>query len=378
MSNHFPVIVIGGGTMGSAAAWALGKRGVKALVLEQFGHVHTFGAHSGRTRIFRHAYAESPDYVPLVLRADDLWQELEATAGQQVLVRTGGLDLAAPGFDHASAARSSLEAWNLPSEWLTGNEVNARWPGYNIPDEWEACFNTRAGYLKVEPALRALAAAARAAGVTIYEHEPVLSWQPDGSGFRVVTGAGAYTADRLIVTAGAWAGQVLSGLGLPLSILRKVLFWFATDHPDRFSPERFPIFIADSGVGSIYGFPLGDEPGVKVANHSGGDPAEVETVDRTVRPGEEADVAAWVTQHLSGVSAAVVDRAACLYTMTPDADFIVDRHPDHPGVAIGAGFSGHGFKFTPAIGEVLADLVLDPAATSLERLKLSRFGIAVG
>ncbi len=378
MPNHFPVIVIGGGTMGSAAAWALGKRGVSALVLEQFGHVHTFGAHSGRTRIFRHAYAESPDYVPLVLRADDLWQELEATSGHQILVRTGGLDLAAPGFDHAAAARTSCEAWNLPFEWLSGQEVRERWPGYNIPDEWEACFNTRAGYLKVEPALRALAAAARDSGVTIREHEPAQRWQPDGDGFRVTTDAGTYTADRLIVTAGAWAGQLLAGLGLPLTILRKVLFWFATGYPERFTPERFPIFIAESELGSIYGFPLGDEPGVKVANHSGGEPADVETVDRTVRQGEEADIAAWVEQYLSGVSAEVVDRAACLYTMTPDTDFIVDRHPDHRGVAIGAGFSGHGFKFTPAIGEVLTDLVLDPAATSLERVKLSRFGMTVG
>ncbi len=378
MPTHYPVIVIGGGTMGSAAAWALGKRGVKALVLEQFAHVHTFGAHSGRTRIFRHAYAESPDYVPLVLRADDLWQELEEVSGQQVLVRTGGLDLAAPGFDHASAARSSLETWNLPFEWLSGKDVRARWPGYNIPDDWEACFNTRAGYLKVEPALRALAGAARQAGVTIREHEPARSWRADGDGFLVETDTATYSADRLIITAGAWAGQMLAGLGLPLTILRKVLFWFATSHPERFTPERFPIFIAESPVGSIYGFPLGDEPGVKVANHSGGEPADLETVDRNVRPGEEAEVAAWVQQFLAGVSAEVVDRAACLYTMTPDTDFIVDRHPDHSGVAIGAGFSGHGFKFTPAIGELLANLALDPTATSLDRLTLSRFGIAVG
>lgn len=378
MPNHYPVIVIGGGTMGSAAAWALGKRGVGALVLEQFGHVHTFGAHSGRTRIFRHAYAESPDYVPLVLRADELWQELEAVTGQHVLVRTGGLDLAAPGFDHAAAARDSCEAWNLPFEWLTGNEVRKRWPGYNVPDEWEACFNTRAGYLRVEPALRALAAASRSTGVDIREYEPVRSWHADGEGFRVESDNGIYTADRVIITAGAWSGQLLSGLGLPLTILRKVLFWFATDHPDRYAAERFPIFIAESNMGSIYGFPLGDEPGVKVANHAGGEPVDVESVDRTVRPGEEADVAAWVRRYLSGVSAEVVDRAACLYTMTPDTDFIVDRHPDYPGVAIGAGFSGHGFKFTPAIGDVLVDLILDPAVTSLDRLTLSRFGVSVG
>ncbi len=377
MPTHFSVIVIGGGTMGTAAAWVLAKRGVDTLVLEQFAHVHTMGAHSGRTRIFRHAYAESPDYVPLVLRADELWQELEAVSGQRVLVRTGGLDLAAPGFDHAAAARASCAQWNLPFESLTGRDVRNRWPGYAIPDDWDACFSSQAGYLLVEPALRALATAARQGGVAIHEHEPARSWRPDGDGFRVETDAGTYTADRLIVTAGAWAGRMLSDLGLPLTVLRKTLFWFAPSTPERFTPENFPIFIAESPVGSIYGFPIEDEPGVKVANHSGGDPVDLETVDRTVHPGEEADVAAWIGAYLSGVSERVVASAACLYTMTPDADFIVDRHPEHPHAAIGAGFSGHGFKFTPAIGEALANLALDPAAIPLPRLSLNRFGVGV-
>ena len=376
MPDHFPVIVIGGGTMGTAAAWALGKHGVPALVLEQFGHVHTFGAHSGRTRIFRHAYAESPDYVPLVLRADELWQELEVVSGQRVLVRTGGLDLAAPGFDHAAAAHASCAQWNLPAEWLTGAEVRQRWPGYAIPDDWDASFSSQAGYLKVEPALRTLAAAARALGVTINEHEPVLTWRADGDGFVVETSTATYLADHVIVTAGPWAGRMLADLGLPLTILRKTLFWFAADAPERFTTDRFPIFIAESDAGSIYGFPIGDEAGVKVANHSGGDQVDLATVDRTVKPGEEAEVARWVESYLSGVTSRVVDSAACLYTMTPDTDFIVDHHPNNQRIAIGAGFSGHGFKFTPAIGEVLANLVLDSNSTTLPRLSLSRFSTA--
>jgi len=312
-----------------------------------------------------------------VLRADDLWQELEAFSGQQVLVRTGGLDLAAPGFDHAAAAYESCAQWNLPVERLSGAEVRHRWPGFAIPEDWDASFSSQAGYLKVEPALRALAAAARGLGVAIHEHEPALSWRADGEGFRVESATASYTADHLIVTAGAWAGQMLAELRLPLTILRKTLFWFAADAPERFTIENFPIFIAESGAGNMYGFPLGDEPGVKVANHSGGDLVDLGTVDRTVQPGEEEEVSAWVQTHLSGVSSRVVDSAACLYTMTPDGDFVLDRHPAHRRVAIGAGFSGHGFKFTPAIGEVLVDLILDPAATSLPRLRLARLAGAL-
>src|SRR3712207_1547160 len=137
-ANHFEAIVLGGGTMGSAGAWALGKRGVRALVLEQFHHVHPFGAHSGKTRIIRHAYAEGPEYVPIVQRADALWLDLEAATGRKVLHRTGGLDMSAPGDTQAGDARRSAEHWGLPYEWLTGSEVRARWPQFLIPDEWEA------------------------------------------------------------------------------------------------------------------------------------------------------------------------------------------------------------------------------------------------
>ena len=370
--THYPVIVVGGGTMGTAAAWALGHRAVPALVLEQFGHVHTMGAHSGQTRIIRHAYAEGPSYVPLVRRADALWLELEAETGTQVLHRTGGLDLAAPGFGHARAARRSAEAWDLPFEWLDPAEVRHRWPPLFLPDDWEAVYSPQAGFLRVEPALRSLATAARARGVVIREQEPVLRWRPDGDGVRVDTARATYTADHLIVTAGAWSGHILADLGLPLTVLRKLLFWFAVDDPAPFAPDRFPVFIGESPEGSLYGFPLHDEPGLKVANHAGGDPTDPERVDRTVHPGEEADVAAFATRMLRGVSGRVVQSAACLYTMTPDTDFVVDRHPRHAQVVFGAGFSGHGFKFATAVGEHLVALALDRAARPLDLLALAR------
>jgi sarcosine oxidase len=177
----------------------------------------------------------------------------------------------------------------------------------------------------------------------------------------------------LIVTAGAWSTRTLADLHVPIHVLRKTLWWQEVDDPRRFEPERFPVFITDSPAGEIYGFPVYGVPGLKIANHAGGQVVDPETVDRSTRPGENQDCLALAAHVLPGVGSRVVKSAVCLYAMTPDTDFIVDRHPALPQVAIGAGFSGHGFKFAPAIGELLAELVVDPAAEPIPRLRLSRF-----
>jgi sarcosine oxidase len=369
----FDVIVLGGGTMGTAAAWELGKRGLQALVLEQFRHVHDQGSHGGETRVIRHAYAESPEYVPLVRRADQLWQELEATTGQQILVRCGGLELAAPGFAHARAARASADEHGLSYEWLAADEVASRWPAFRVPDDWDALYSPDSGFLLTVPALRCMADAARALGATILEEAPVIAWGATSDGAWVETPVERYEAGALIVTAGAWSTRTLADLELPIRILRKTLWWQAVDDPRQFEPERFPVFITDSTAGEIYGFPVYGVPGLKIANHAGGQVVDPGTVDRSTRAGENRDCLELAARVLPGVRSGVVKSAVCLYGMTPDTDFIVDRHPTLPQVAIGAGFSGHGFKFAPAIGELLADLVVDPGAEAVPRLRLSRF-----
>lgn len=371
--RRFDAIVLGGGTMGSAAAWALGRRGLKSLVLEQFQHVHAMGSHGGETRIIRHAYAESPEYVPLVLRADELWQELEAETGEQILIRCGGLELAAPGYSHARSARASADEHGLPYEWLSAQEASARWPAFQIPDGWDALYNPGSGFLLTEPALRGMGAAATRLGAKFLEQQPATSWGVDDRGVWVATAAERYEADALIVTAGAWASQMLSDLGLPIQVLRKTLWWQEVDEPDRYQPDRFPVFIADSPAGEIYGFPIFGTAGLKIANHAGGEPVDVDTVDRTTRPGENRDCLELAARLLPGVRPNVIKSAACLYAMTPDTDFIVDRDPRSPRVAFGAGFSGHGFKFAPAIGELLADLIVSPESQPVPRLRLSRF-----
>ena len=373
IQRHFDVIVLGGGTMGTAAAWALGKRGLKTLLLEQFHHVHDQGSHGGETRVIRHAYAESPEYVPLVRRADQLWQELQTSVGEQVLVRCGGLELAAPGFAHARAARASADAHGLSYEWLTPEEVVSRWPAFRVPEDWDALYSPDSGFLLTEGALRRMADAARALGATILEQTQAVGWGAELEHVWVDTPVDRYEADALIVTAGAWATKSIADLDLPIRLLRKTLWWQEVVDPRQFEPERFPVFITDSPAGEIYGFPVYGAPALKIANHAGGELVDLETVDRSTRPGENRDCLELAAQVLPGVTSRVMKSAVCLYAMTPDTDFIVDRHPLLSRVAIGAGFSGHGFKFAPAIGELLTELIVDPVAESIPRLQLSRF-----
>ncbi len=373
-SNDFDVIIIGGGTMGTAAAWALARRGERALVLEQFQHVHSFGSHGGETRIIRHAYAESPEYVPLVKRADTLWQELEEESGERILVRSGGLELAAPGYAHARDARLAADVHGLEYEWLTPEETNHRWKPFRVPDGWDVLYSPDSGFLLTEPALRTMGAAAERLGARIVDQTPVTSWGTTPDGVWVSTPAQRFEAAALIVTGGAWNGTLLQDLRLPIEIRRKTLWWQHVDNVADYGPDRFPVFITDSAFGSIYGFPVYGTPGLKIANHAGGEIVNPNSVDRTTKAGESHACVSLAAELLPGVGPTIVKSAVCLYSVTPDTDFIVDRFPSASRVAFAAGFSGHGFKFTPAIGELLADLIVDHSTEAMPRLSLSRFG----
>ena len=374
--ERYDVAVIGGGTMGSAAAWALARKGLRPVVLEQFSVVHDQGSHSGDTRIFRHAYAESPDYVPLVLRADELWQELMAASGELVLNRCGGLELSAPGYAHASSAREAADIHNLSYEWLTPADARSRWPQIAIPDDWDVLYSDASGFLNVEPAIRGMMTLAEQAGATVKTGTLVTAWGNSGRHIWIDTAAGRLEADAAIITAGAWAGRALHDLGLPMHVRRKTLWWQRLQHPEQFTPEKLPVFITDSDMGGIYGFPCVDGASLKVANHLDGDAVDPDTVDRATHEGENADVVALAAKLFPDVTPEVVKSAVCLYMMTPDSDFILDRYPGLPNVAIGAGFSGHGFKFAPSVGEVLANLVTDPTYQAQGRFQLNRFETA--
>lgn len=362
--------------MGTAAAWELAKRGEKALVLEQFSHVHALGSHSGQTRVIRHAYSEDPDYVPFVLRADELWSELEQASGERLFHRVGVLELASSANDaHAQRARESAAVHGIDFDWLDADEIRQRWPQFAVEDDWQGGFGARAGFLEVEPSLRAMARLARQSGVEFREHSAATAWGATDAGVWIETADGRVTADRLVIAPGAWAGPLLAGLDLPLQVVRKTLWWLAVRDPEQFAPERLPVFMGTRGESEFYGFPIHGQPGLKIADHQGGEPTTPETVERETRSGEERPVvsgARWLFGN-NAITGEVVKSAVCLYTRTPDGHFIIDRHPDLANVAIAAGFSGHGFKFATAVGEHLIDLLFDPDARPYPILSLDRF-----
>ncbi|MFM9108982.1 MAG: N-methyl-L-tryptophan oxidase [Chloroflexota bacterium] len=374
---HVDAIVLGGGTMGSAAAWELGKRGRSAIVFEQFQHVHDRGAHSGDTRVFRHAYWESPDYVPLVRRADALWMDLEAESGKKILERCGIIEMAAPGVDGPGDSIACAIEYDIPHEVLAPAEIRARWPEIAVPDDWTAMYSPVAGFLRTVPALRAMMAGATANGVQLRAHEAVHDWGATDGGVWVESDAGRFTADRLYITAGPWVAKTLARLGLPLHVRRKTLWWLETADDAAFDPSRFPVWAAGTARGGFYGFPVIDEFGLKCADHLGGETTDPDTIDRTTTEEEAAYLIDEITAIFPKVRRTVTRSAVCMYAMTPDAHFIVDRMPGQPNVVIGGGFSGHGFKFAPAVGEALVELGENPAARPMPILAIGREVLAV-
>jgi monomeric sarcosine oxidase len=307
------------------------------------------------------------------MRSEELWGELEGETGTKVLHRTGGLEMAAPGHLHARRARESASQYNIDFQWLTPAEVRRTWPMIHIPDDWEAGFGPGAGFLDVERSLRTMVQCSRRGGVELIAGTAATSWGASPQGVWVTTADKRYDGDAVIITAGAWAGRVLRQLNLPVTIQRKVLWWFEVKNTALYAPERFPIFITDSGHGEIYGLPIYLWPGMKIANHSGGDPTDPDQVNRTVRDDEKLEVVSFTSWFLEGVTPNVLQSGVCLYARTPDGHFILDRHPEWPNVVIGAGFSGHGFKFTPAIGEHLVSLALDAGEPPRDLFRLDRF-----
>lgn len=355
------VIVVGGGGMGTAAAFHAAARGARVALLERFAIGHDRGSSHGQTRLIRLAYHEHPDYVPLLRRASALWRDLEREAGRTLLVETGLVLAGHAGGTVIPGAIAAAREHGLSVERLSPADVAARFPAVRVPDDWHAVLEPRGGYLLVEECVRAHAAAARRRGVDLRTGVEVHGWRADGAGVKVDTSAGPWASDRLVLCPGPWAAGLLALPELALTVLRKPLFWYEPAAADRaaHAPAALPCFAFDRPEGFFYGFPRLDGRGLKIAEHTGGVPvADPLAVDRGLDAGDQARVEAALAAHLPRVGRDRTASAVCLYTMSPDAHFVIGLHPAHPRVAIAAGFSGHGFKFASLVGEVLADLAL--------------------
>lgn len=357
----YDAIVLGLGGMGSAAAYHLVSRGLNVLGLERFGPAHDLGSSHGESRIIRQAYFEGEGYVPLLLRAYELWAELERESGEKLVHLTGALMLGPGGSDLVQGSVESAKRHDLPYEMLDAAGISARFPAFEPPAGTVALHEKNAGYVLPEASVRAHLDLATRHGADLHFGEPALDWEttPAGS-VRIRTQRNVYEAERLVVTAGAGAPEVLSGLGLPLRVERRVMHWFepgvAASRIGLGEARRFPVFVWSPEEGEVfYGIPDSTDA-VKVAFHYLGEECSPDTLDRKVGPGEVEAVRETLSRYMPKLSGRHVASKVCMYTNTPDLDFVVSLHPGHPQVAVAAGFSGHGYKFCPVIGEVLADL----------------------
>jgi sarcosine oxidase len=357
----YDVIVVGLGGMGSAAACHLAARGHRVLGLEKFGPAHDQGSSHGGSRITRQSYFESPDYVPLLLRAYELFDKLARDSGRDVITLTGGVMVGRPDSLTVAGSRRSAEHWGLAHEVLSAAELRRRFPTMNPTADEVALYEPKAGFVRPEETVAAHLSVASAAGADLHYHEPMVSWSgtADG-GVLVETAAGSYTAGQLVIAPGAWAPQLLADLGVPFVIERQVQYWFEpTGGVTPYLPDRHPIYIWEDAAGSqVYGFPAIDGPdgGAKIAFFRRGIPTTPETIDREVHPDEIRAMAADAGRRFPTLPGRFLRAKTCMYSNTPDEHFVIARHPGHEAVTVAAGFSGHGFKFVTVVGEILADL----------------------
>lgn len=370
--QSYQVIVIGAGVAGSAAALALAGRG-SVLLLEQHDFGHALGSSHGGSRIFRHAY-EDVRYVRLAVEADGLWQRLERDADERLLYRSGGIDIGAAGSPALSAIENALAAAGRPFERLTAEAVRRRFPAFRLAEGEEAVFSADAGVLAADRCLATMQRMAHLRGATLRAHTPVAAIRTTAHGVEVRTAGGErFGAETIILTAGPWLSEGPLALPLPLQIEQQQVIYLQVGRAERFERGRCPVFIHYGSF--IYGFPLFERPdAVKLSDHSGA-PA-IRLGERATEPnGARAAATAERARALLPDLGERVASDLCLYTKTPDEHFVLGAHPEFADVIVGGGFSGHGFKFGPLLGEILAELALDgTSGRDLSLFDPGRFG----
>ncbi len=360
----YDVIVVGVGGMGSATCWQLARRGQRVLGLERFDIPHAMGSSHGVSRIIRLPYYEHPAYVPLLQRAYELWHAIEQATGTTLLVTTGSIDGGPEDDALFQGALASAHLHELAHEVLTGVEVNERFPGYRLSAGSRLVFQPRGGLIASERAIVAHVLAAQAEGAEIRARERVLGWEPSGEGVVVRTDKARYEAARLVLTAGAWIGELappLRGLATPE---RQVLAWLQPRRPELFTPERFPVFNIQVEEGRYYGLPIYEVPGFKFGRyHHRGETMAADAMRREVDAEDEALLRRFGERYFPDGSGPTLALRACMFTNTPDEHFVIDRHPEHPQVVLASPCSGHGYKFCSVVGEILADLATGDGST---------------
>ncbi|MEH7237812.1 N-methyl-L-tryptophan oxidase [Bacillus sp. JJ1562] len=370
----FEVIIVGAGSMGMAAGYYLAKQGKRVLLIDSHNPPHSQGSHHGETRIIRHAYGEGESYVEMALRAQALWNDLHELSEETIFINTGVLNVAQPNSIFIQNVINSAKKYSLNVEQLSAAEINQRWKGFSVPDGYIGCYERDSGVLMSENCVSAYKTEALKHGAILNPNSPVSSISIFENHVEVKTEQDSYTTESLIFTPGAGTRKLLPliGLELPLQEVRKTFSWFDTDE-DIYHSDTFPAFAFELPTETFYGFPSIKKAGVKIGRHDGGFPRDMG------KPIEEFGTYEEDTQDVSGFAKRHIDKVGqhklgkvCTYTNTPDEDFIIDKHPNHNHVVIACGFSGHGFKFSSVVGEILSELVTGDRKTKFD---ISSFSI---
>jgi sarcosine oxidase len=364
--KHFDVIVLGVGSMGSATCFQLAKQGVKVLGLEQFDIPHELGSHAGQSRIIRKAYFEHPDYVPLLVKAYENWKELENAAGSQVYFKTGLLYAGKKDNALMKGVRESAELYKVKVDDFSVAEAKKKHSQFDLPVDYDVLFEPDAGFVTPERAILLFTEQAIKKGAVIRTKEKIKEWKKAGNEILVKTQTDTYTCKKLVISAGPWAGKMIPGLESKLTITRQMIAWVNPKNWKLFELGNFPCWIIadDAKPGAYYGFPivpvgkLGGPIGLKLAHHYQGTITDPDAVNRAPAAEDEANLVYALNKFFpEGYSSTLVMKT-CLYTNTPDENFILDFLPGYDNVIIATGFSGHGFKFASVVGEIMADLSL--------------------
>ncbi|HEX2824904.1 MAG TPA: N-methyl-L-tryptophan oxidase [Burkholderiales bacterium] len=373
----YDAIVVGIGGMGSAALYHLARRGLRVLGIERFDVPHELGSSHGESRIIRLAYSEDPRYVPLLRSSYTLWRELEAETGEQLLIITGGVDA---GSEDSATVRGSLASCalhDLPHELLDAAELARRFPGYRLPGDRVAVYQPDGGFLNPERCVAAHAAAAQRLRATLRTRERVLRWHAVDAGVEVETEQGRYRAKKLVISAGPWARTLVPTLDKLAVPERQVMLWTKPLKPEYFGCSAFPVFNMEAPEGRFYGYPIyGAIPGFKIGkyHHRRERIGDLERMDRAVGTEDEETLREGIRRYFPDADGPALAMKPCIFTNSPDEHFILDVLPDHPNVAVAAGFSGHGFKFCSVVGEIMADLAVDGATKhDIALFRLARF-----
>jgi sarcosine oxidase len=372
--ENFDTIVIGCGGMGSSATYHLAGRGVKTLTLERFALNHTNGSSHGKTRIIRHIY-DYPWYVPLVRRASDLWTDLEKESGKRIMRITGGLFVGPADHEITRNRVRIAEMFAVPHRVMTSREIDEVFSIFKASESETGLYDSNAGILFPENCIEAYVSLAKERGAEFHFNETALKWERVGEKLVVTASRDSYSADKLVISAGGWTKTLIPVPDIPLTSERQVVFWIKPlKHGEMFEPTRMPVFGWLTGdLRGYYGLPdLGD--GLKVALDHFGESCSPETIDRRVTATDERPIRNFLSEHLPLGDGEILSSTTCLYTNTPDSHFLLDFLPHERNVLLVSPCSGHGFKFSSVVGEIVSDLAIEGSTRhDISRFRIDRF-----